>query len=172
MARKYLLGSTWSRIDSNEVLTVKANVKRMDALLTGKIAPAIDFMDSSGNVVPLYSVKANYTILYFWDADCSHCQEITPKMWELYSRMHSKGVEVYAVTVQQIWYSWLDYVRKHKLTWINVWEPEKIQEIYKTYQIGSTPSIYLLDEEKRILYKKISVEELDRYLTRLTQHLK
>jgi peroxiredoxin len=171
VAKKYILKSGPWKVDSTEVLNVKATVKRMEPLLTGKIAPAINFIDSAGREIPLYSVKAKFTVLYFWDADCSHCQEITPKMWDLYVRMRSRGVEVYAVTVQQIWYTWLAYIREHHLSWINVWEPEKIQETYKTYQIGTTPTIFLLDENKRIIYKKISLEELETNLERLTQAL-
>lgn len=164
LAQRYFLGKGNWWADSTQLLTVRANIARMAPLLTGKVAPPIDFMDTLSRPLPLHGVQSRYTILYFWDADCSHCQETTPKLWEYYQQVHPKGVEVYAVTIQQVYYSWQAYLRKHKPTWYSVWEPTKIAEVYKTYQIATTPAIYLLDEEKRILCKKINLEELKAYL--------
>lgn len=167
IAKKYILDYNTILADSSEILTIKANVKRLEPILTGKIAPEINFMDSSGIVIPLHSVIAKYTILYFWDADCNHCLEVTPQLWEYYKSFKNQEVEVYAVTIQQVWFSWKAYLKKHKLTWINVFDPIQIPEIYKTYQVGTTPNIYLLDKDKRILCKRLTLEELKIYLSML-----
>ncbi len=161
LANSYYLAGKAPWINSTDILNIKANVKRFEPLLTGKKAPAIDFMDTLGRQTPLYSITTPYTILYFWDADCSHCQEITPKMKELYTKIRQYGVEVYAVTIQQVPYSWKEYLIRHQLGWINVWDPINIAQVYATYQIKSTPTIYLLDAEKKIMYKNLEFKELE-----------
>jgi len=37
--------------------------------------------------VTLDNVKANYTLLIFWDVDCSHCQKEIPKLLEVYNEL-------------------------------------------------------------------------------------
>jgi thiol-disulfide isomerase/thioredoxin len=170
LAKKYYMTGKPLSVDTSDMLNVKANIMRFDPLLTGKIAPAIDFMDTLWKAIPLYSIKAKYTILYFWDADCEHCLETTPKLWELYKKYRHRGIEVYAVTTQQVYYTWQEYQRKHKIDWINVMDPVNIPEVYNTYQIATTPSIFLLDEDKRFLAKKISLKELENYLQMLIGH--
>ena len=45
-------------------------------------------------------------------------------------------------------------------TWINVWDPYNLTNFRFFYNINSTPMMYLLDENKKIIAKKISAETL------------
>ena len=54
---------------------------------------------------------------------------------------------------------WVDFVNEHKLyNWINT---TPVEHSYKeTYNVISTPTVYLLDENKRILSKRIGIKQL------------
>ncbi|MCG8410920.1 MAG: hypothetical protein MI739_06530, partial [Bacteroidales bacterium] len=48
--------------------------------------------------------------------------------------------------------------------WINVWDNYNMTNFRFFYNINSTPSIYLLDENKKIIAKRISHETLKEIL--------
>ena len=52
---------------------------------------------------------------------------------------------------------WFDFVKEHKLFekgWINCWNP--FDQYRDNYDVNSTPTLYLLDEKKEILAKRLS----------------
>ncbi len=119
----------------------------------------------------LFSGKAKYTILWFWSPDCSHCRKDTPKFLDAYKekKMKKKGVEVYAIFMNKNiddWEAfiknnnrWLEFVKEHKMNevWKNSWNP---YDPYKrNYDINSTPVLYVLDKDKKIIAKRIGYEQ-------------
>ncbi len=122
--------------------------------------------------ISLHNQKSKYTILYFWEPDCSHCREATPKFSKAYDdeKLSDLGVEVIAVYLHRNineWKrytrhigEWFDFVLKHNmLKWNNVWEPFGYSEYRDKYNISSTPVLYLLDENKEIIAKRISYSQ-------------
>ena len=56
---------------------------------------------------------------------------------------------------------WQKYVFEHKLEWwINVWDPYRKTGFHDNYDIYSTPVIYVLDKNHKIVIKRIGVESL------------
>ncbi|HXA01669.1 MAG TPA: redoxin domain-containing protein [Cytophagaceae bacterium] len=150
-----------------DTATLKKIIERADILkplLIGKNMPNVTLWDSLDYPHTLYSMKARYTIAYFWDPNCGHCQKETPKLYDLYKKYASKGVDVYAVNIDREPKDWKKYVREHKLNWMNVMDNHLSCNFRIQYDIYSTPVIYLLDEKKKIIAKRIGVEQLDEIL--------
>lgn len=123
----------------------------------GNKAPEIKTIDIDKQEHALSDVKAKYTLLIFWSADCGHCKEEIPKIDSLYkSELKSKGLKVYAVRTEGDEKRWQDFIKEHKLLdWINVYDPEHKSDYVSKYDVYSTPTIYLLDENKIIIGKKL-----------------
>ena len=51
--------------------------------------------------------------------------------------------------------------------WINVWDPYRKSRFADTYDIYSTPVIYLLDKDHKIVVKRLGVEALPDILDEL-----
>jgi thiol-disulfide isomerase/thioredoxin len=122
--------------------------------------------------VSMTDQKTRYLILYFWEPDCSHCIEATPKFSTAYDEKNLKamGVEVMAVYLHKNineWEKytkhigeWLDFIQKNKMQkWINVWEPFGYSQFRDKYDISSTPVLYLLDNDKKIIAKNIAWDQ-------------
>lgn len=108
----------------------------------------------------LYSVKAKWTLLVFWDVDCGHCKTEMPKLKEEYAKMKGKyDVKIFAVYTQHEYDKWRKYLIENKLDFINVYDPVHINNIKTKYDIFSTPVIYLLDKDKKIKAKRLSVDQ-------------
>jgi len=110
----------------------------------------------------LYSVKAKYTVLVFWDVDCGHCKTEMPKLKDAYNELKKKyDVKVFAVYTQHEYDKWRKYLIENKLgDFINVWDPVHINNIKTKYDIFSTPVIYLLDKDKFIKGKRLDVNQV------------
>jgi thiol-disulfide isomerase/thioredoxin len=114
----------------------------------------------------LYSTKAKYTILIFWDVDCGHCKTEMPKLAETYKELKKKyDVKVFAVYTQHEYDKWRKFLIDNKMgDFINVWDPVHINNIKIKYDIFSTPVIYLLDKDKFIKAKRIDVPQITELL--------
>jgi len=110
----------------------------------------------------LYDVKAKYTLLVFWAADCGHCQTEIPKLNEELKELKGKvDFKVFAVqTKEELFVSWKKFVLEKNLNdFINVFDPIHLNNLKETFDITGTPVIYLLDSEKRIKGKKIASDQ-------------
>lgn len=163
---------TW--VDSTQAFKVINRAFTLRPLLLGKQAPHINMPDSTGKYISLYDVKAKYTVVIFWDHDCGHCKKEVPKLAELYKKVKSKGVEVYAIETEDKPEDWKKFIRENDLKWINVHEPDEYNRavVKKIYDIYSTPAIYLLDEKKTIRAKRIDVEQLGNFIDILEKEKK
>ena len=112
--------------------------------------------------VKLSEVKAEYTILLFWDVDCSHCQKEVPILLEQYNELikEKKDVKVFSVYMQHEGEKYLKYIDEHKLPWINVYDGAHYNNAVEKYDIYSTPVIYILDKNKVIKAKRIDADQV------------
>jgi thiol-disulfide isomerase/thioredoxin len=111
----------------------------------------------------LQSVTSDYIILVFWDVDCGHCQTEIPKLLTVYNDLikQGKNVKVISVYTMHDGEKFLNYTIKNGLTnWTNVYDGVYINNLINKYDVYSTPVIYILDSKKKILAKKIGVEQV------------
>jgi thiol-disulfide isomerase/thioredoxin len=162
---------TWANKEVLTKLNDRANI--LEPLLLGKIAPELYMKDTSSQYRYLSSVKANYTILYFWDSQCGHCQKETPVLYEWWKKSRSKGVAVYAANIEREDAAWMKYIREKKITeWYNVRDKGNHTDFKKTYDIYATPVLYVLDKNKKIIAKRIAVEDLDGFIAQYEKNHK
>lgn len=120
----------------------------------------------------LYGIKAKYTVLVFWAADCGHCQTEVPKLHEELNAIKSKiDFKVLAVqTKDELYKDWKKFIIEKKLKdFIHVFDPIHINNLKEKFDIYSTPVIYILDAEKRIKAKRLGAEQVPQMLQTLEQ---
>lgn len=152
----------WTEEEQLKKIVDNANTLR--PLLIGKIAPDIQLQRKDGTPVRLHEVDAEYTVLYFWRYDCGHCKESTPVMKEFYEKFKDKGVEIMAVCVkftEDVPDCW-KYIEDNEIKdWLHTVDPYHRSRFSVTYDIKSTPQIYVLDRNKEIISKKIDAVQLE-----------
>lgn len=163
LAKNYFMEGKADWFSDKQLEKLKERAMALDPLLIGKKAPNIIVKDTAQEkILQLYDVKADFTIVYIWSPDCGHCKVSTPKLKKLYDQYKSKGVEVFAVGNEFENKEWLKFIKKHDLNWINGSDGGDFRSNFRTlYDVYSTPQTYLLDKDKTILSKKMSVESLD-----------
>ena len=164
MADNYYTREKAYWVDEAQLFKIQDRAKVLKPILIGKKVKNLVLADSSNIPRALYDVKAKFTVLYFWDPDCGHCQKVTPKLSDLYNEMNKKGVEVYAVCTEVEMDKWRKFIREKELKFINVADPELHNNFRHEFDITSTPQVFLLDENKVIIAKRIEVETLKEIL--------
>lgn len=161
--RIYLSGrAPWA---SEEYLAdLKKRVDRLRSNLIGTKAPELLMNSFAGHYVSLYDIEAEFTILYFWEPDCGHCKEATPMLKEYYEKNRNKGIAVFAVCTQHDREKWEKYIVDNGLNWINGWDPQRLSRFDYLYNVESTPLIYILDRDKKIIAKRLATEDIPSFI--------
>jgi len=167
LADKYYLGDQVWWADKNLLDKIKERVTLLKPNLIGNICPDLNLPNQTGQDVKISNIKKKITVVYFWDPDCSHCKKETPELKKTYDKYKLKGLEVYAVYTQGDQPKLVDYINKNQLNWINVWDPKQNSNFRNLFDIYSTPVLFVLDENKKIIAKRIGVESLNSMLEQL-----
>ncbi len=167
----YLTGKAdWVSKDFKDDL--RKQVDRIRPSLIGVKAQDLVMNSYKGVFVSLYDIEKDFTILYFWEPDCGHCAESTPKLKALYDKIKDQGVEVFTVCTTGEKAKWEKYIVEHKLDWINGWDPERRTNFGYYYNVESTPMIYILDRDKTIIAKKLSVDDIGSFIDNYRKYFK
>lgn len=156
-----------SWIDEKQLENIKKDADKLRPFLIGNKVPNLVMKDEKGNWRSLAEIKKDYTILYFWDADCGHCKKETPKLKALYDKVKDKGVEVYAVSIEYTRDKWEAFIKENDLNFINLIDEKGETNFRSLYKIEATPVVYLLDKDKKIVAKRLDVENLEKMLEHL-----
>jgi thiol-disulfide isomerase/thioredoxin len=162
--------SPWLNEKQMEVITRRAYMQM--ANLIGEQAANLEMIDSTGKPAPLYGVKADYTVVVFWDPTCGHCKEELPKIDSVYrASWKAKNVKLYAVLTEDRKSEWINFIKQHHLgDWTHVLQTKEMAEAISSaqkpgfrqlYDITQTPVLYLLDKDKRIVGKKLTWMQLN-----------
>jgi thiol-disulfide isomerase/thioredoxin len=138
--------------------------------LIGKQAAPLDFKDITSKPRSLYTIPGKYTVLVFWDPTCGHCKTEIPRLDSAYkASWKNKGVTMIGIKTEGTKEEWLKFIQDHDLKgWVHGSEPQAASNFRRLYDVYSTPMIYLLDEKKKIVAKKLGVEQLQGFLDRNT----
>lgn len=164
MVENYYMTGEADWVNPEQLERLSERAMALKPLLIGQTAPDITMYKPDQSTIRLHEVKARYTILYFWDSECSHCKRQTPVLRELHARMKAEGVEVFAVNTEGDRNKWLGYVEQNRLNWINVNDVANRSGFRDKYDIWSTPLIFLLDKDKKIMGKRLTAEQTEDFI--------
>jgi peroxiredoxin len=135
----------------------------------GNEVPEIALPDPEGDTIRLSSTRGNMVLLDFWAAWCPPCRQENPNLVKAYELYHSKGFQIYQVSLDKTRDAWIKGIRDdHLENWIHVSDVKYWSSVVvPLYQIDSIPSNYLLDREGRIIASNLRGETLQIKLAEL-----
>jgi peroxiredoxin len=150
-----------SWIDTVSLYRMKERAKVMNYTLCDKKAWNFVLRDQNQKYVSLNQVKADLTVLVFWDPDCGHCKKAVPLIKKELAPFEGKSLEVVAVNTEDDLKKWHKFIEDKGLgDWIHLEDSARRSNFRYVYDISSTPKIYILDDEKRIIGKRLSHEQI------------
>lgn len=138
-------------------------------LLLGKDFPDLALPDPTNTVRRLRDVAAPFTVVFFWDPECALCQKEIPRLRDVAFADKDLGLQVYAVSIERSEEKWRSAIQeKGMVDWINVFDPKYTVEFRRQFDIYSTPVIYVLDKDKKIIAKRLGATKLSEFLKNWT----
>ncbi len=110
--------------------------------------------------------KSDLTILLFWTSWCEHCKNALPQMKDMLKAYKGK-VSVFAVSLDDNKEEWSTFISKEDLAmWTHVSELKPISKstLAPRFMVTHTPTIYLLNKERKILAKNLTIDQLSHEL--------
>jgi len=176
---------SWLKEDKMKQIVEASDEKRY--CLCGEIAPNIILPDTTEKKwVSMYDAGAKYTMVVIWESNCGHCKKEIPKLLDVYHKWKDKGLGVYAIENELENKEWKKFVREKNLDWINVSDSPAIMKqdsanvlmlkritteqslnYRKYWDVNSTPKMYLMDKDHKIIAKGLSAEQFDELLQKL-----
>ena len=145
-----------------ELRAIRDKAKEMRPSLMGNIGQDLTCTNLQGRQESLYDLKGPLTILYIYSYDCSHCKERTPVMVQVYNQWKSKGLQVFALCVEQDESKWRNFVNNFNMGGFhNVFDPKYNSTYYSKYYIDITPEVYVLDKDHKIVSKNLHPDQLE-----------
>ena len=169
---KYHVRGLTSWLNEKQMEIISRRAYMLMSNLIGEKAANLEMIDTSGKPTPLYAINADYTVIVFWDPTCGHCKVEIPKVDSLYRASWSKhDLKIYAVLTEDNRTEWIKYINENNLSdWIHVWQTKEMEQadyaaqkagFRQLYDVTTTPRLYLLDKEKRIIAKNLNWQQLN-----------
>lgn len=126
-----------------------------------KSAPDFKAKTPDGKIVSLKESLGKVTIIDFWASWCGPCRKENPNVVALYNELHSKGLNIIGVSLDEDASKWKEAIAKDKLTWTHVSNLKGWKDpIAQMYNVDQIPSTFILDEKGTIVAKDLRGEEL------------
>lgn len=150
------------------VLREKAGYLRSMAEKNRVGQSAIDFVYTlaSGKQGRMSALKAEYTLLFFYDPDCETCKEVKKLMRQsagLKEMVAAGKVKVLTVYPDEDIALWRNRLGEMDAAWINAYDKGQVLTMEQRYDLSSLPSFYLLDKDKKVLLKDADWREITQF---------
>lgn len=113
----------------------------------------------------LYSIKADYVLIFINNPGCPMCKQIQTAIGEsqLLNDMLAKGtLKVLAIYPDRDLDAWHEYAPTMPASWINSYDKGGVIEAERLYDLRAIPAMYLLDSRKTVLVRdSTSVAEVE-----------
>ncbi len=131
----------------------------------GSMAPDFELGNNSG--LYLSNLKSDYVLLIFWASWCPHCKSEVVNIYNYLSKefpvkYQNKILTTVAISLDTDKNKWRRFIKENNLSsWIHVAELQGWDgSIVKKYNVYATPTLILLDKNKKIISKPIDFEQL------------
>lgn len=123
---------------------------------------------ASGATGRLHNIKADYTIIFFNNPDCSACKNIREEISSLplLSEMIQSGhIKILAIYPDEDLTAWQNYRQNIPETWINAYDKNQTLRSENIYDLKAIPTLYLLSHDKSVLIKDaFSPAQIEQYI--------
>jgi thiol-disulfide isomerase/thioredoxin len=160
------------KVLNESACTVDGNLARQmeiyRAMKKGNVAPDFEFKGdilnrTSESTKKLSDITTPYRLVVFGAGWCPKCREELNELAKVYDKFRSNGMEVVFVSLDEDAQIFRDFAEK--FPFISMCDYKKWEnEIAQAYYVFGTPTLFLLDQERKIVLRPVSVKQVDAWV--------
>lgn len=149
-----------TQLNEADLFRYQSKLKLLKKNKVGEIAEDFSFLTAKGTELRLADIKGSFILLFFYEPGCSHCEKSLADFRsvqgfeELINQKIVQAVAVYPFGDNKAWKGYQD---KIPTNWINGYDQKQAVVYKELYDLKATPTIYLLNKDKRVLLKDTDV---------------
>lgn len=152
----------WS--NPEEIKGLRGEISLMKPSLIGKIGQDVQATNGKGETVSIYGMKSPIKVVFIYSYDCEHCQKEAPDMVRVYNQWKNRGLDVFALSIDEDRSKWQNFIRQNNMTFHNAIDPERKSKYERKYHIDITPELYVLDKNNKIIASNLAPNQLPEFL--------
>ena len=159
-AERYILGEPWYW--SDEYMDRIYEMLQKDKLNPpGSRASNLLLQDTKGRYATLFGECGPfYTLVVFHLVKCSECEKTIEGLEAMRRKLNSAGVRVVMIYTGHDEKLWQDFAASHPKNWKYLMDKTLESHMHELYDLQYVPHIYLLDENRTVVAKDISLSTL------------
>jgi|KBSMisStaDraftv2_1062788.scaffolds.fasta_scaffold97386_2 peroxiredoxin len=128
----------------------------------GQSATNLTLPDLNGKMVSLSELRGKVVLIDFWASWCGPCRRNNPRLVKLYKKYHSRGLEIYGISLDENTDNWKKAVHQDRMDWIQViddkgWDASSAN----IYGVDMIPSSFLIDKSGTIQFINLEGSDLE-----------
>ena len=167
----YKLSLEYGELCENDVTddsNLKLRIKSYTELANGKIAPDFETTTLTKTTVKLSKNKQKYTLLIFWATWCEHCQAMIPEFERKKEIFNTHNIRVLTVSLDKYSENITNFISNNNISFpvicdLKSWD----NEIVKKYFIFGTPTMFLIDNDMKIIARPYNSKNLFKTIEKL-----
>lgn len=163
---QFELHSPWFNQDEKQLAAKKLRLLEQNNI--GFMANDFTYISPGGEKHRMYDIQAKYLLLYFNNPDCSACKTLKEALQasNVITQVKDNGIlkilSIFPDTDEKLW---LHHLRDYPSDWIQGRDEKEFLFKNSVYDLHAIPSMYLLDENKKVLLKDCySIDEVEKRL--------
>lgn len=149
---------------------LQKRVENLRKLAVGNQAPDIAIRQADGSTFRIEDIQSDHILIVFWASWCPHCEAMMPDIKKLYNDNNMVNFEVLSISIDTSATEYAAAIASQATSWINYsdfkgWDTEAAID----FSIYATPSMFLIDKNRKILARPVSVYELRNALLDIEQ---
>lgn len=168
LSDKYFLNGNADWIAPEGIDLIKRTTDNYRYSLVGSNAYDFKALSTTGDSLALSDIDAEYKLLFFWSIGCGHCEEAADSLRNNYPKLQEAGYEVIAFnTDSKTKDRWQDYIKNRNYQWTNLIDLKQNYPTRQNYFVCSSPLMYVLNSEDKILAKLYGQEQITNFVERV-----
>lgn len=154
-------------LDETEKIRPKARRELAQKNRVGTRALDFTYTLASGKQGTLHALASVYTLLFINNPGCHACAETIGQLKSapaVCKAVASRELVVLSLYPDEDLQEWRRHLGDFPAEWVNGYDKGRVIEQKNLYDLKAIPTLYLLDRNKVVLLKDVTVEEIESYL--------